>query len=299
MRSLNRTHDRQSFFKYMPSDTAKIVLANRTLRWSSPILFNDPFDVPREMLSGLTSTELFQALSRRITELIENPPEDTSQLKPKIRTIVDIAKNRILPKDRAKLLEGLKQIAASQRPPSEGMDALRAMWRISIPNFRILSLTESPDHIAMWYHYADKYQGVVMEFRCDDELDSAWLLAKPVDYPVLKPAIYTAEGWAMLLTMPQDLAIRTLLDASTFTKSPDWSYEREWRITSFKRPSDIGPFTDYPFHEMELAAVYMGPAISASDRESVTALTERFPSAVLWNVSIGMNRELHFNQQIG
>ncbi len=66
MRSKNRTHDRQNFFKYMSSGTAKIVLSNRSLRWSSPVLFNDPFDVPREMSFGLTPVEIVQALLHRM-----------------------------------------------------------------------------------------------------------------------------------------------------------------------------------------------------------------------------------------
>jgi hypothetical protein len=35
----------RSFFKYVSRETAKAVLSNNTLRWSSPILFNDPFDI--------------------------------------------------------------------------------------------------------------------------------------------------------------------------------------------------------------------------------------------------------------
>src|SRR5687767_14020057 len=39
------SHSRNSFYKYMSAGTAKTVLGNNTLRWSSPALFNDPFDV--------------------------------------------------------------------------------------------------------------------------------------------------------------------------------------------------------------------------------------------------------------
>jgi hypothetical protein len=38
----------------MPASTAKIVLQNKTLRWSSPVEFNDPFDVPRELAFDVT-----------------------------------------------------------------------------------------------------------------------------------------------------------------------------------------------------------------------------------------------------
>jgi hypothetical protein len=298
VRSPNRTHDRQSFFKYMSVATATIVLKNRTLRWSSPVLFNDPFDVPRELSFGLTPEGIVQALARRVAALIEQPPQDTASLEPKLRLIVEAVKSGISEELKAQLLQGIQESAATHHPTGQSMDALRDMWRDGLPQFRILCLTESPAHAAMWYHYADQYRGVVLELRCDDELDSAWLAAKPVTYPSAKPEVYTAEGWAELLTMQNEIAVRKLLDVATYTKAPDWSYENEWRITSFKRPSDTGPFTDYKLHLQELSGVYFGPKISAPDREAVAALAAlaaNYPSAKVWNVSIGMNREFAFS----
>lgn len=58
------------------------------------------------------------------------------------------------------------------------VEARRDLWLSWIPEFRIHCLTESPAYSAMWFHYADKYSGAVLEFNCNDELDSAWLLAQ-------------------------------------------------------------------------------------------------------------------------
>jgi hypothetical protein len=255
MRSPNRTHNRESFFKYMSVSTAAIVLERRTLRWSSPLLFNDPFDVPRELSFGITPEDIVRALSRRMSDLVEQPPEDTSTLEPKVRLIVDTVKKGISADLKAQLLAGLADTAETLRPTGQSMEDLRQMWRDWLPQFRILCLTESPAHAAMWYHYADQYRGVVLELRCDDELDSVWLCAKPVTYPTRKPPVYTADGWAELLTMPRPLAIETLLAVATYTKAPDWSYENEWRITSFSRPPETGLFTDYRLNARELAGV--------------------------------------------
>ena len=41
----NWKNDREFFFKYMSRDTGRIVLENRTLRWSTPGTLNDPYDV--------------------------------------------------------------------------------------------------------------------------------------------------------------------------------------------------------------------------------------------------------------
>lgn len=272
MHSPNRLHDRLRFYKYMSVATARAVLTNCTLRWSSPVLFNDPFDVPRELSFGITSDELVRASGRWMRRLIEDPPEDTKPLLPKIRLIVEAVRRGISPEVKAELLAGIEDVTSSHSPSGAAMNELRDLWRTWLPDHRILCLTESPTHVAMWHHYADKYRGVVLEFTCIDELGSAWLAAKPVTYPPEKPAVYTADGWAELMMLPPEAAIRAMLNAATYTKSPDWSYESEWRVASFKRPTDTGNFSDYPFHRQELGAVYFGPMIACP----FASLLERF-----------------------
>ena len=231
MRNPNRQHDRKSFFKYVSPGTAKAILENSTLRWSSPILFNDPFDVPREMSFGITPENIMHALSLRMTELIESPPNDTSNLNPGVRLIMETVKKGIPEELKNELIEGIKDVANEHQPRRDSLDELRAMWRAFIPDFRILCLVESPTHAAMWSHYAEQYRGAVLEFRCVDELDSAWLTAKPVRYPKSKPDVYTASGWANILTMPNEKAIRNIIDIATYTKSQDWRYDKECIIT--------------------------------------------------------------------
>lgn len=290
------THDRHSFFKYISAATAAIVLQNRALRWSSPLLFNDPFDVPREMSFGVTPREIVDAVSRRLMTLFDNPPEDTSLLEPKLRMIAEAIKRGIPPDVKAELIAGIRESAAQLEPTSHSMDQMRDMWRAWIPQMRILCLTESPNHTAMWFHYADKYKGAVLEFRCVSESDSPWLIAKPIAYPAEKPEVYTAEGWAALLAMPKELAIRRMLDVAAYTKAPDWSYEKEWRVMTFKRPTDTGNFTDYKFDQRELAGLYLGPLITQEDRSTLLHLVAAYPSARVFNVSVGMSRELIFEE---
>ena len=283
----------------MSASTATVVLERRTLRWSSPLLFNDPFDVPRELSFGITPEDIIRASARRISNLIEQPPEDTSKLEPKVRLIVDTVKKGISADLKAQLLAGLADSAETLRPTGQSLEDFRQMWRNLLPQFRILCLTESPSHAAMWYHYADQYRGVVLEFRCDDELDSAWLLAQPVTYPTSKPGVYTADGWAELLTTIKDLALENLLAVATYTKAPDWSYENEWRVTSFSRPPESGLFTDYRLDPREIAGVYLGPNITAPDRETILALTAHYPAVTIQQVSIGMTREFDFSSASG
>ena len=279
----------------MPASTARLVLANRSLRWSSPTLFNDPFDVPRELSFGITPKEIVEALARRFASLIEQPPEDTSDLAPKVKLIIDAVKRGITPELRAEMLAGIKETSESQQPTGASMEALRSLWRSLIPDFRILCLTESPAHAAMWLHYADQYSGAVLEFNCSDELDSAWLAAQPVTYPAARPDVFEADGWAKLIMMPNEMEVKTILRVSTYTKSPDWSYEKEWRVTSFKRPNDTGLFTDYKFDPRELSSIYLGPLMTSADKNALVELAAAYPHVRAVEVAIGMSRIFLFN----
>lgn len=267
-----------------------MVLAGRSLRWSSPLLFNDPFDVPREMVYGVTGTEILEACGRRIASLIENPPADTSELGSKLRLIVERVKAGIPAALKEELIaENRKPHSASHTSPA--LEEFKAQWRDWLPTFRILCLTESPMHTAMWLHYADKYRGAVLEFACVDELDSAWLAAERVVYSSTKPAVYTADGWAELLSLQHEIAVKRLLYVATYIKSPDWSYEAEWRIATFRRPGDAGTYTDYKFDAQELVGVYLGPLMSDPDRGAIMTLLAAYPSAKVFSVRSGMTRE--------
>src|SRR6266849_6774114 len=69
-RSPNRRHDRQHFYKYVSAKTAKAILTTRKLRWSSPVLFNDPFDVTQELRLDFDVAALSAALVEEMADLI-------------------------------------------------------------------------------------------------------------------------------------------------------------------------------------------------------------------------------------
>ena len=55
-------HDKKYFFKYTSAKTAKLILQNKTLKYSSPILFNDPFDVQTEILFNFKIDDLTELI---------------------------------------------------------------------------------------------------------------------------------------------------------------------------------------------------------------------------------------------
>jgi hypothetical protein len=280
------------FFKYTPASTAIAVLAASQLRWSSPLLFNDPFDVPRELSRSINIKDLHEAIRSRVRDLLTDASPTADALHPGIAQLLNQARASSDPRAAIAAVQAALEEDWPGTLGSSSLEALQSMWRSMLPELRLLCLTESPRHAAMWYHYADEYTGAVLAFECIPALDSAWFGAQPVNYPRGTPPLYSAEGWASLLTTRTAESSRQLLDLALFTKSPDWSYENEWRIAAAKRPSDTGLFSDFRFAREELIGVYLGPLIKKSERDRLVALAGTYPRAALHQVSIGVGHEL-------
>ena len=213
-----------------------------------------------------------------------------------VQVVVQVARNS--PQNVKIEIEKMLQVEAEKLIlTSNGLDEIRDMWLRLIPDFRILCLTAKNNAASMWYHYADKYKGVVIKLSCSDELDSPWLLAKPVDYPKEPPSLFSASGWAELIMMPLENAFDSLLNGYTYTKTPDWRYEEEWRITSFKRPQEKGSVSDYSINPTNFLSIYFGPLIDKKDRQQLTSLIMKLlPHIRIFDVSFGLNRKFQFTE---
>lgn len=250
-------HGRTSLFKYATAETARIVLATRKLRWSSPIIFNDPFDVPINLELPFERADLQSALVKRIADAIEHSAEFKH---PKL--IALSAKLRAHPEYEAKKNEILEDF---RNWPKEGielptLEKIQAHWERLRPDMRILCLSEKNDVGPMWANYADRHKGVVMEFVDHPNLDSVLAVARPVTYSPLPPRLPGMEEWIDSILKIKPLDLTELFADYQYKKGEHWAYEHEWRLATYKRNVDAEAlFSDWPFHPLELAALYLGP----------------------------------------
>jgi hypothetical protein len=288
-------HERSTFFKYMSSNTGKIVLDTCSLRWSSPIIFNDPFDVPREVMPGINEENIGRALAKKLTSELIAPREDIHNLNPKIRTLLEFCKNFFPSGIPAELIKELQEVVDI---PSVGLGAAAAIqemkhvWKEMLNERRILCLSESPLITPMWNHYADEYKGIVIEFDCMDILDSAWLIAKPIKYTNELPLTYTSEGMAELLFMPDNKAMEYINTEITFMKTEEWTYEKEWRISNYARKNSAIYYSDLRFHPLEIKSVILGPRFDIREFEQIASLIKKYPKAKLYKSSFGTDRRI-------
>lgn len=261
MRSPIRRHERSQFYKYVTAETAALIVRNRRLRWSSPILFNDPFDVPRELEHGFTPSQLRDEIVRTFDQFVsgvETPPGVLGALVQALR-----AEPRA--EVRLAMMASLRHtLEANEILQTKLFDEYKINWREMLPTLRILCLSEVCDSAVMWAHYADQQKGAVLRFECLDALDSATLLAEPVRYDKNPPKLPPVGFWVRAMFDLEKIDWEEFFSEYYYLKSPEWRYEREWRVVTYARPHEPGLFLDVPFRTAELSAVMVGASATGA-----------------------------------
>ncbi|MBQ7204203.1 MAG: DUF2971 domain-containing protein [Eubacterium sp.] len=88
----------------------------------------------------------------------------------------------------------------------------------------ISCFSESPDSLLMWAHYANNHRGICVEYELLEI--SNMLNFSPV--PVIYDNEKTSFNYLNENTIDSD-STRVFVESIT-SKSPEWSYEKEWRI---------------------------------------------------------------------
>ncbi len=296
---VEKTHNRTKFYKYMSAETAEVVLKNNTLRWSSPELFNDPFDVPRELAHSLNSSEIMEAIVSYHLKLYRNPPNDLTNIHPKLQFLINTVRQSDTESLIKEIEKELRKYIAEEHFESKTLDQFREQWINLIPEMRILCLCESHKKTSMWYHYANEYTGAVIEFLCPENIDAPWRIAKPIEYTDENHIVSTPEGWAQLLSMRHENALDRLFETSVYTKSEDWSYEHEWRVASFKRQHEYGSYSDYPFDRESIGNLYLGPLINDTAKNKLISASKEYEHMNVYESKISVSRKITFNPSIG
>jgi len=264
------------FFKYMTAEVAKIVLVNHKLRWSSPLLFDDIFDVQRDFDLGFDIEELKKPLEDEVRNLIsaKDIPDLSSQ--PRVEWFVKCLRREDCANERNIIMKELPQLIDEgvQLIKNSSYEMIKKQWSELIPKFRILCFSKECDNLSMWSLYSDSHKGAVMELQCINELDSAWLVAQPVTYQDSPPILATKEEWIKSITGQKPLNVYQweFYEPYTITKTTNWEYQKEWRIVSFSRPGESGDYSNYGFSPREIRSVYLGCEISDEDANDIISL---------------------------
>lgn len=269
------------FYKYMTGGTARIVLERHTLRWSTPALFNDPYDTQFDLHVEGDRDEVRQ----RSLEKLWNAWYGDGPYKPHPNNLQGqlIKKYRaVFPKMSREEFEAEmgQSIDEGFENAMRALPALQAEFRSEMSNSKILCQSIVPDSLLMWSYYADHHRGAVLCFKADPGLNSPWLVAQAVTYSRSMPRIGDVEFFSDLSAGLVALDAKTLVDQVIFTKAAEWAHEGEWRLQAGSGRHKEAAFEDVPFHRSELDAVIFGCVMSPGDRAALKEIVRnQYPHA--------------------
>ena len=198
--------------------------------FASPTQFNDPFDCnPPFSITDYSKDDLREHIERALRSRCEGMR--ASQLKAIVKKNVSrILKNKSFESDIAKPFVKVCPEVNS--------------------GLGVLCLSEVPDDILMWSHYANGHQGIVLQFDKSGLLSERdFEYCKKVDY---KNNILTLKD--INRNDPDELARLVLLK-----KTKRWGYEREWRIiVDPSRRRDVLNCRIFTFSKEALTGVIFG-----------------------------------------
>jgi hypothetical protein len=214
-----------SCFKYIPYELFEDLRRGR-IRFTPPGAFNDPFEMPafkakeaeavrRAGLAGLTAQtgDILEGLSAG------HIPQAAFTLP--IIYFLGSAPGAVRRREPA-------------IPSEQAIDKLKMIDRV----FGILSLSMTADNLLLWAHYANEHRGLAVEidprereFNRHRSRDQNFERAERVRYSAERPRIPETDE---------------ILFEHFFVKSPEWSYEQEYRIVR-KFESSLETIEAQPF----------------------------------------------------
>jgi hypothetical protein len=252
------------------------------LRWKAPQLFNDPFEFKSPFEFGFEWEELEVPLIDEMTRLVTQPEQPdliedgptTSQIR---NHRIAYAASEHSPSDVRRWYEGVvASIIDKLRSEDERYDRI---WGTMKREWRVLCFSAVPNNILMWSHYAENHTGAVLAFEPCIESGSELGAAKAVYY---SSEVYTAtslEKFVAFLTSQRPKPNNEMaFQRSAFTKSLDWGYEEEWRILT--KDTREGLFSDRPFDQKELVAIYFGCRTSAKSKDKILEICRSLGTSI-------------------
>jgi Protein of unknown function (DUF2971) len=273
------------FFKYATANTARTILENGTLRWSSPAMFNDPFDTQFDLHLEFDEATIIDLVLDEFSKICSGQKilEPANRFGQAFESLLALARVRGLSRE-----EFFRRHEPQLRGASIGMIAnaktlipalLHPTQRSLLRDAKLLCLSRVHDNILMWSHYAQNHHGAVLEFDSDERKDSPLKKAERVIYSKMMPRLMNEKEMVQYLSGQRQMDANEIMHNSIFVKADDWSYEKEWRIWLPGRDADRN-FTDIQFDREELVGIYFGCRMSEQDRTALLdTLIKHFPNA--------------------
>ena len=295
------THHQARFYKYTSADTAKKILHNGTVRYSSPLIFNDPFDIQSGLHFDFDIHSLPDKIFQRMEDLVRSSESINGDNDDPWIQAIKLMREKYATHGFARE-EMWRLLAPSLKRLKETVIETQVKyierWKEFLPKLRVFSVSEDGDNLLMWSHYSKDHTGVVFKFNVLPDRDNALCVAQKVNYQPSPPVFFTESEWVESMLGLKPLDTEGLYWRYAYIKSDKWAYEKEWRVWDLLPDRMEELYSDYPLIPEEIAAVYLGCRIPESDKKEIVSLiSEKYPRATLFQASKSKSEfRLDFNE---
>lgn len=235
--------------------------------FSSPLNLNDPFELKPPMQLFESDREMAEAVLEKLYfELVKNPPELPAELEGKLT--------------QDEYIERMKQVIQQKLPDlmvrlTPGIEVgYSRFYSVAEERMGMLCLTESPDDLLMWAHYAAAHTGFVIEFDPSHAFFNQ-RRSEADELRYLRRVVYSPERPMLTLITAKDLS-------ALLTKSNDWEYEKEWRMmVDLKDSSEIkmvggSQYHLFDFPRASIKSVILGCRVSEETKLEIQLALREF-----------------------
>lgn len=282
----------QPIFKYVNLHGATEILKNGSLLFSSPLYFNDPFDVSIQTLFGYDPLDLIshsKAFVDLITSTTDFPETNGFDSSISIQMLHSLYRSATSSKKEA-LLKSLNPdvLWNKENLKNEALDItmkMKALYSCA----GILSATKRHDNYLLWAHYADKHQGAVIEFQANVQKDSMLTLMEDVDYTDERPFLYDShEDFLKKSIFKTSNDILDIYNRKiTKTKSLEWRYEEEIRLYQpmLVNIPEGKKYHLLDYHHDEIQSIFLGCKMSTTEKDLISSLAqEKNPNVKIYEM---------------
>jgi hypothetical protein len=132
----------------------------------------------------------------------------------------------------------------------------------------MLCVTEKNDSILMWSHYADKHQGVCLQFRGLENWRTPPLRGiYSDDYPTVD--LFEYEPFMDRQDEAARAKQKEMVERMYLTKATGWRYEHEWRIIDWAAARSVGSRGLHQLPPDVLVGVILGCRVTDHDKQKI------------------------------
>lgn len=272
-----KTHDRETFCKHVTADVAVIILSSLSVRWSSPLLFNDPFDCSHRFDYGFDLRDAKEHFVNECVNIVFGKDSVNGDRNHPLFILLSYMRSandgRISEEElRAEMALGYEESCAAMTKTLTGFSA---HWDELMRSHRVFCLTEEHDNILMWAHYSDLHKGAVIQLKCIEKLDNPICASTKVVYSDYFPSIIQGvDDFVKINTGQKIFDQKDLYTRFICTKSNHWAYEKEWRLVYPRDNKNTELFEYSKLWPQEIDAVYLGCRMSESHKDTILKLLE-------------------------